>query len=261
MNNEPLRVLSDYGESESAVNQLTAGDATLSDDAVFSKNGSWALDALGALARTLEHQQHCVVGTLERCDATALAVSFFFPWFDTFSCAVHDNANQHTPRDSEALADDVVAEIKRQNALELFSYDAADRMLDAQLAVICDYAHQHNETNAKAALLRRRRRRLGGGVVVGGGDDDDTDLGASAPAVHGQQRGPPPLYAPPEHGQQRHHKPPPLPRPEAWVPPAVNFSRACTFLEDAAAAQTESHRRKRNKDKKRPSSTRRRRRA
>jgi len=156
-NNEALRILSDSGAAEEVVNELTAAttgllssnDDDLDDLDDYShlvgpggENRSWAIGAVGVLARTLEHQQRCVVGLLERCEATELAVRFFFPWYHTFSCDVHANTGYRSgggPFRVDDMPRDVVEEILRENALDSFAYQAASAMLDAQLAAICEF--------------------------------------------------------------------------------------------------------------------------
>lgn len=141
-NNEALRILSDLGPAEHAVNALTS--VTDDDDGAWIQdhNNDWASDAVGTLARTLDHQQSCVVGILDRCEDTELAVRFFFPWFDTFSCALHENVNLRNKKHQTDynLHPDVLIELKRQNALDFLAFKAASAMLDAQLNVICDFA-------------------------------------------------------------------------------------------------------------------------
>lgn len=130
-NNEPLRILSDSGRAEEKVNTLTA-----TDDAITAHPGTdWALDAVGTLARTLEHMDMCVVGVVERCDETRRVVRHYFPWFVDFRCDIKERVSKRSSH-PESFRPDVIAEVKRQNALEVLAYEAANSMLDAQLAAI-----------------------------------------------------------------------------------------------------------------------------
>lgn len=133
-NNEPLRDLSNKGIYEEDINELTSGTPA---DPWRDAEG-WALDAANTLEQTLEHlAEHCVVGVLERCEDTKTSLDFFFPWLASdFRCGsgeVHKNGfrgKKEVPTPAE------LAEIKRQNQLEIMAYDVANRLLDAQLEVV-----------------------------------------------------------------------------------------------------------------------------
>jgi hypothetical protein len=124
-NNEPFRVLGDFGRrDEDAVSFLTAR----------AGGGDGAPKALDA---ALAHMQRCVVGVLERCNDTAEALSYFQPWLRGLRHGCEKGRGRvqigSTPRGT--LDDAQRAEVARQNALELRLYRAAGAMLDAQLLV------------------------------------------------------------------------------------------------------------------------------
>ena len=130
-NNEPLRLLSDFGRAEKDVNTLTAGTGPYVDS-----NG-WEYGATAALLSTLEHMQQCVIGVMERCEETKLVLDFYLPWLGrNFKCsATHLNVGKVSSR-SNLLSEEQIAEVKRLNELEVMTYTVANAMLDKQLDVV-----------------------------------------------------------------------------------------------------------------------------
>ena len=127
-NNEPYRVLGPFSRGdEDAVSSLTSADAASDVDV-----------ATDALFKTLEHAGRCVVGVLERCDDTAEVLAHFQPWAAAVAgseCA-HDATMLQRGSTARAGLDAAqVDAVRRENALEVHAYAAANAMLDAQLAV------------------------------------------------------------------------------------------------------------------------------
>mmetsp|Transcript_2496 Transcript_2496/g.3446 ORF Transcript_2496/g.3446 Transcript_2496/m.3446 type:complete len:328 (-) Transcript_2496:209-1192(-) len=116
-NNEFARVFSSSGKADMKMNTLTS-DNTASVAVEFVLN------------ETLNHMSRCVIGVLERCEDTAKAVSYFLPWFKSFSCKVHMNKN----RLDKTIYPKMEDELRRQNHLDVVVYELANKLLDAQVA-------------------------------------------------------------------------------------------------------------------------------
>ena len=96
-----------------------------------------------ALRETLEALSTCEVGLLERCDDTRTVVHAAFPWLrEHFECAPARIERRGALR-PHALDEGVVAEIRRQNALELEVYRVAGHLLDALVALARGASGEH----------------------------------------------------------------------------------------------------------------------
>ena len=116
--NEPMRIFSDYGNDESIVNHLH--------EPGFENMAHHAVDE--TLSRVA---QHCVVGILERCSDTKVAISKYLPFLNPyFRCAEKANKGRVVKGQLEVEQEQAIKELAKH---EYQVYEEANHLLDAQL--------------------------------------------------------------------------------------------------------------------------------
>jgi hypothetical protein len=131
-NNEAARLLASIGPEETRVNQLNLLNMSSPDQPA----------ALGALSDVLQQLSKCVVGVLERCQATMVNLRAHLPWLAPEYDCTSTNVSANVLNRGEALPPDrkstanwarLAAVVRRHNALDEIAYGFTNQLLTAQL--------------------------------------------------------------------------------------------------------------------------------